>query len=68
MFNREMRINFVKKDKNQEATESSQIDVEEAVNAINSVFNNMMMKVTVAALGYVLLDTGRKILVAQVSK
>lgn len=69
MFNREVQVRFVKKNrKNNEVVESSEVDVEEVVKSVNEVFDNMIKKIAMAALGYVVIDTGRKILVAKVSK
>lgn len=63
MFNREMRIDFVKKDKTNPAPVASTPDVKDVVEGINTIFDNMFKKMTLAVVGYVVLDTGRKILV-----
>jgi hypothetical protein len=68
MFNREMRINLVKKNEADQVVVDSGHDVEEIVNGVNAIFNNMFKKAAIATAAYVLLDTGRKVLVATVSK
>lgn len=67
MFNREIRVDFVKKDKN-EPTPTSQHNVAEVVEGINDIFDNATKKIGLSVVAYVVLDTARKILVAKTTK
>ena len=67
MFNREIRVDFVKKDKNEPPT-ISQPNVAEVVEGINDIFDNAAKKIGGAVVAYVVLDTARKILVAKTTK
>lgn len=67
MLNREIRVDFVKKDKNV-PTPTSQPNVAEVVEGINDIFDNAAKKIGLSVVAYVVLDTARKILVAKTTK
>jgi hypothetical protein len=68
MFNREVKVDLVKKGKsNKDETNPNYIGFEDKAKIIGGLLDNSVKKIGIAVCAYVLLDTVRKVAVASVA-
>lgn len=68
MFNRELRVNVVKSKKNDESVDTTDSHFEGKAAIIGKAVNDAIKKIGMITVLYVVLDTGRKVLIATASK
>lgn len=63
MFKRSLQVKLVKIPKNETLTVAPEKDFEDIITVIGNVFDKFLYKAAMIALGYVILDTAREVIV-----